>query len=121
MNNSSTNRPATIYGLDQIDHSQIRDSWILPQSVIRKLHCYHLLYWRKDFLTANNALAPNVVISRNGLQFITILTCPVTEFNSCSRVAMSFRHAFGHKFGYVLISPAVKYGTGANVGGYSEN
>lgn len=108
-----------IHGLDQIDYTQIRETWILPHSVIRKLHCYYLLYWRKDYLENAGGLKPNVVISHRGLKYITVLTRPIDAFKSCTRVAVSFRHPFRHNFGYVLIGPAVKYPS--ETGGYCEN
>lgn len=94
--------------LDEIEFRQLRDSWILPELLIRKLSRHYLLYWDKSYLERFKGLQDGIVFEHQGCKYISILTDPLTAFNSCARVALSFRHPIGTKFGYVLIKPAVK-------------
>lgn len=111
MNNPAN--PTTILSynlqiLDYIEFRQIRDSWILPGLLIRKLACHYLLYWDKQYLIDRNGLKDNQIMSHQGKDYISILAAPLTEFNCCARVALSFRHPVGTNYGYVLIKPAIK-------------
>lgn len=94
--------------LDDIEFRQLRNSWILPELLIRKLSRHYLLYWDKKYLLDFKGLQDGIVFEHQGCKYISILTDPLTAFNTCARVALSFRHLVGTKFGYVLIKPAIK-------------
>lgn len=94
--------------LDDVDFAQLRDVWILPDSIVRRLAHHYLIYWNKQFLEANGGLKDGVVLGHQEHKYITILTNPLVDYAAASRVALSFRHPFGTKFGYVLVAPAVK-------------
>lgn len=94
--------------LDQIEFSQLRDSWILPEILRRKLARHYLLYWDKEFLVTHSGLQDGVTLEHQGCKYIVILTEPLTGFKCCARVALSFRHPIGTTFGYCLIKPAIK-------------
>lgn len=99
------------YKIDQIELAQIRDQWILPPELSAKLARHYLLYWDKSHLQSLDALASNKIVEHQGCKYITILTAAESAFVPASRVVLSFRHPTGTKFGYVLISPAIrKYG-----------
>lgn len=113
MNNSTTPKtPVLCYSLDstidQVDFAQLRDEWILPELLIRKLARHYLLYWDKKFLVDSNGLQDGIVLCHQERKYITILTSDLHEFGPASRIALSFRHPVGTKFGYVLIKPAIK-------------
>lgn len=94
--------------IDDIELRQLRDQWILPELLVRKLECQYLLYWNKQFLVDKNCLRDGIVMSHQGRKYITILAGQPAEFAVCSRIALSFRHPKNTKFGYVLIKPAIK-------------
>lgn len=94
--------------LDDIEFRQLRDHWILPELLIRKLDRHYLLYWNKQFLQDKGGLINGAVLSHQGRKYITILAGQSADFAVCSRIALSFRHPKNTKFGYVLIKPAIR-------------
>ena len=107
------NNPAPILSyqlslLDTLDVKLLRDTWILPPQLISQLERHYLLYWEKAFLADNDGLADGTVLEHQSRKYITILLEPLTAFETCARVALSFRHPKGTKFGYCLIKPALK-------------
>lgn len=94
--------------LDDIEFRQLRDTWILPELLIRKLARHYLLYWDKKYLIDMQGLKDGKVFEHQGCKYISILNDPLTAFQICNRVALSFRHPVGTKFGYVLIKAAIK-------------